>query len=444
MNLKNIALASILFGGTLADAVAAAAAAPEGWSHASPREEIAPRFSFDPAGGPSRKGSFVIQSDEREGLIGRWTRTYDINGGHHYRFSAQRRAEGTDGRRAAVVRILWQDEHGKRVLQDEPGPGPYHLAGSNPPAEPELPLDGKSDAAGWAEVGGIYRAPSKASRAVVELEFRWAPRAKVEWAAVTLTETEKPAPRPARLATIHAIQRNMKTPAERREAFQPAIEEAARQKADLVVMPEMLTFVKESETYIDVAEPMPGPSTEFFGALARKHNLYLVPGLVERDGQLVYNVAVLIGPDGRIAGEYRKICLTPGEIEVGIAPGDEYVVFETRFGKVGLMVCYDGFFPEVTRELVARGAEVIAWPVWGCHPVAAAARAFDNQVFVVSSTDTPIERNWMVSAVFDQTGVVIAQARERGAVAVAEVDLAKPIHWSYIGNYKAAIPRHWP
>ena len=50
-------------------------------------------------------------------------------------------------------------------------------------------------------------------------------------------------------------------------------------------------------------------------------------------------------------------------------------MFETRFGKVGLMVCYDGFFPEVARELANRGAEVIAWPVWGCNPLLARARA---------------------------------------------------------------------
>ena len=77
---------------------------------------------------------------------------------------------------------------------------------------------------------------------------------------------------------------------------------------------------------------------------------------------------MLIGPDGNVVGKYRKVCLPRGEVEGGIAPGSEYPVFDTRFGKVGMMVCYDGFFPEVARELTNRGAEVIAWPVWGCNP----------------------------------------------------------------------------
>ena len=82
---------------------------------------------------------------------------------------------------------------------------------------------------------------------------------------------------------------------------------------------------------------------------------------------------MLIGPDGKLVGKYRKVCLPRGEVEGGIAPGSDYPVFATRFGKVGMMVCYDGFFPEVARELTNRGAEVIAWPVWGCNPLLARA-----------------------------------------------------------------------
>src|SRR5204863_288693 len=83
---------------------------------------------------------------------------------------------------------------------------------------------------------------------------------------------------------------------------------------------------------------------------ARKHSLHLVVGLAERDRHLVYNVAVLIGSDGQIIGKYRKVALPRTEIEAGVAPGNEYPVFQTRFGKVGMMVCYDGFFPEVAGE----------------------------------------------------------------------------------------------
>ncbi len=417
---------------------------PPGWQTAAPRDELRPEFAYHRAGGRSGKGALVIEHDQRPGLDGRWEKIFAVTGGEFVRFQAFRKTTAVASpRQSALVQITWQNDEGALVPYDHKVVD-FYRNGAPSLARPEYPIAEREMGDGWIEVSGTYRVPKLATQAKVTLFLKWAPGGRIAWSDVRVAETSPPSGRKVRLATIHYRPQGGKSAADNCRQFAPLIAKAAAQQADLVVLPETLTYYGMGKDYAAMSEPIPGPSTDYFGKLARQHDLYLVAGLLERDQHLVYNVAVLIGPDGQVAGKYRKVCLPRGESEGGIAPGNDFPVFDTRFGKVGMMVCYDGFFPEPARELTKRGAEIIAWPVWGCNPLLARARATENHVYLISSTYTDISNQWIISAVYGHTGDPLAVAKAWGDVVVAEVDLDQPTHWSGIGDFKAEMTRRRP
>ena len=148
------------------------------------------------------------------------------------------------------------------------------------------------------------------------------------------------------------------------ERAMPYIAKAAGQDADLVMFPELyLQGYRADELNATTAEPIPGPSTERLLAEARKHDIYIVMGMarLEEDyPHLVYNSLCFVGPEGMVE-YYDKIHLGtfhPYMEGVYFAPGQRTPVFDTRFGRVSLQICYDACFPELTRTYAVMGSVV--------------------------------------------------------------------------------------
>src|SRR5262249_43998589 len=241
--------------------------APDGWTVAAPREEIRPSFAYEPTGGSDGGGAFAIAAARGEGLEGWWPKAFTIGGGSHYRFRASYQARDVAvPRRSILVKLHWRDAQGKAVPLDEPAVTGY-LRGATAMAETEFPNTKSTNGVGWTEVSGTYRAPQKAARALLELHLQWAPGGEVRWSGVELAETTAPPARKVRLAAVHFRPRDGHTPEENCRLYEPLIAEAARQKADLVVLGETLTYYGLGKRFAEVAEPIPGPATAYFGEL---------------------------------------------------------------------------------------------------------------------------------------------------------------------------------
>jgi predicted amidohydrolase len=234
------------------------------------------------------------------------------------------------------------------------------------------------------------------------------------------------------------------------------LEEAVAARAELLVLPECAIpgYMFESlDEALEHAEEIPGPATEALEREAAKHGAYVVCGLLERDGDLLRNSAVLVGPDGLI-GTYRKTHLPFLGADRFVTPGDELTVWDTPLGRIGVEICYDLRFPEVTRTLALKGADIVAHPT--NFPMAAKvqtevitlARAAENRIYLLTANRVGRERSgefcgW--SQIVDPFGTRLAEANLfEEKLLVGDVDLEKARDKDYVipGEYELYLFGH--
>ena len=406
-----VGLACVIVPRLLAAATDAAA-----WQSWSPRDEIAPEFSRDAKAG--RAGGEALKIVARKPAdFGAWRTTFGaLQPGQVYRFSAWFRAANVaDERRSVIARLQWLDGQGKPVKTTV--------------RPPEYPLDVAREG-GWARMESVVRAPDGAAALDVQLSLGFAADGTVWWDDVSLAPIAAPAERIVRVMTVDHRPRSLPSAAANVDSFAGIIRGAADQKPDIICLPEGMTVVGTGRSYVDVSEAVPGPTTEKLGALARELRSYIVAGLYERVGPVVYNTAVLIDRAGKVAGTYRKTHLPREEWEAGLTPGESYPVFQTDFGRIGLMICWDVQFPEPWRALGLQGAELVLMPIWGGSETLLRARAIENHAFVVSSGYN------IKSCVVAPDGEIIAEATRQAPAVTVAINLDAKIYQPWLGDMR--------
>ena len=231
--------------------------------------------------------------------------------------------------------------------------------------------------------------------------------------------------------------------AENIERAERAIREAAGKGAQVVLLPEVfheLFFITDLDNkYFETSEPIPGPITEKLSKLASELSVVVVAPIYESVGRSVYyNSAAVIDADGRLLGVYRKNHIPLNTIfyeKLYFKPGNlGYPVFDTRYGKIGILICHDRHYPEGARALALNGAEILLVPsatpdkslsrkVWEKE---LCGHAIFNEYFVCGLNRTGQEGKYLYyghSVAFDPTGEMLGQAGAGEEIFLVDCDL---------------------
>lgn len=228
------------------------------------------------------------------------------------------------------------------------------------------------------------------------------------------------------------------------------IDKAEAHKANILVLPELANsgyiFNNRMEAF-HAAEPIPdGPTTSMLIKKAKEKRIYICSGLLEKDGNRLYNSAILVGQEGFI-GKYRKLHLW-NEGKLWWEQGDMGLpVFNLPFGSVGMLICYDLWFPETTRILKLKGADLILSPTnWDVYPKivaeenlispeVASIMAHVNSIFIVSADTCGYQRGTFFhgnSQIAGPLGTILRSSIKDEEVVTVEINLvdARRTHWT--------------
>ncbi len=392
-------------------------AMPKSWSIWHPRWEAA---KCDIR--PQSEGLLVEAQKNPYAVGGVYQEIKGVEGGEAYAIKVVCRLRDiSTPHRSVMVRINWTKE-GKNL----------HPAG--------LLIRGPVMDNSTTRFEDVLVAPDDADGVRLSLEVKWPQGGFVIWKSASIRQTSPPPPRKVKVGTVY-FRPSQSTPENNLKLFCEQIDEAGKLGLDIVCLGEAITSVGTSAKPEEYAHPIPGPDTEILGAAARRNKIWVVAGIAELDGDTLYNTAVLLDRDGKVAGKYRKIHLPREEWTQGISPGDEYPVFQTDFGKIAIQICYDWFFPEPEAIFALQGAEIIFAPTWGNTLPDKDGKVDGESTFRVRARDNGV---YMVPSVYggnslviDPMGKILASSDGKTGVFWTEIDLNARERLDWVGYWRS-------
>jgi predicted amidohydrolase len=340
-------------------------AQPSGAFHLDKTEPWSPSSSAAPKMASQKNGDILIEANGTRTCCGGWQFVYTgVQAGRSYRVHAHVEhrdlLSSWDSLSAIALWDKWDssDFNTRNIPYDQLFP---QAAGPN-----------------GTDFDGVITAPAGATALTIRYVFRWSEHGSSKWSAPRIEPATVPERKPIKICVVsanpkatqptrvHDFAAGLSLPRDVEESvnlWASLITEACQRQPQLIVIPEAV--IGGRDPLKGGAVIVPGPATRPFEKIAREHQVHLVLGLWERDGDAFYNSAVVIDPQGEVAGVYRKVHLATSEGWSGLSAGERFSVFDTALGRIGPMICMDSMLSESARMLALNGAEFICMPIKG-------------------------------------------------------------------------------
>jgi len=391
----------------------ASASVAKEWTITGPVLTMLPAITVDSRNRFSGQSGLRMESNNRN-CHGRAVQTVTVKGGETYLFSARFRTEKIMSvHKNVLIRVRW--------LLDKQQIGYSYI------------YDIADEKDGWLLASDKIKAIEGATSAEISLEFRWS-TGTVCWDDISMVDCQPDLPRNVKVGTFYfrphgpTVEKNI-------SMMSDMLDKAGKAGCDIVCLPEGWPTCDTGLGMTKVeANTLGGSAAKMLSSKAKQYKMYIVSGLYSWVGDTLRNVAVLFDRDGKIQGLYEKIQLPDSETEAGAVPGNTFPVFTTDFGKIGILICWDSAFPEISRILALNGAEILFCPIWGdvrgaeSWKVTARSRAIDNGVYFVTNIFDGH------SVIVNPAGDILEESGTQGTFLSSTIDLNYNPPWDWIGN----------